>query len=73
MLVPGVTGWAQINGRNNVSIEEKVEIEKEYITKKGFLFDIYILIMTIRKFVLRESVTYWDVIIFSCVHIFRTE
>ena len=45
-LRPGITGWAQINGRDEISIEEKVRLEKEYLDKISFLFDIKILLMT---------------------------
>lgn len=58
MLVPGVTGWAQVNGRDDVSIEEKVEIEKEYIQKKGFLFDVRIILITIRNVIFRKGISH---------------
>jgi O-antigen biosynthesis protein WbqP len=45
-LKPGITGWAQINGRDEISIEEKVELEKEYLEKKSFLFDVVIVVKT---------------------------
>jgi len=45
-LKPGITGWAQINGRDDITIEKKVQIEQEYLQKKSFLFDIKILITT---------------------------
>jgi O-antigen biosynthesis protein WbqP len=45
-LKPGITGWAQINGRDEISIEEKVALEKEYLERKSFLFDIEIIIKT---------------------------
>ena len=38
-LKPGLTGWAQINGRDEISIEEKVKLEKEYLERKSFIFD----------------------------------
>jgi len=41
-LKPGITGWAQVNGRDEISIEEKVVLEKEYLEKKSFLFDVVI-------------------------------
>lgn len=46
-LKPGLTGWAQINGRDEVSIEEKVALEKEYLFRKSLSFDISIIIKTI--------------------------
>jgi len=45
-LKPGLTGWAQINGRDEISIEEKVALEKDYLTKKSFAFDVKIFFMT---------------------------
>ena len=45
-LKPGVTGWAQINGRDEISIEEKVGLEKEYLERKGFWFDVVIVVKT---------------------------
>jgi len=45
-LKPGITGWAQINGRDEISIEEKVALEKEYLEKKGFWFDVVIVVKT---------------------------
>jgi O-antigen biosynthesis protein WbqP len=46
-LKPGITGWAQINGRDEISIEEKVALEKDYLNHKSFWFDIKILGLTI--------------------------
>jgi O-antigen biosynthesis protein WbqP len=45
-LKPGITGWAQINGRDEISIEEKVALEKEYLEKKRFWFDLVIVVKT---------------------------
>ena len=45
-LKPGITGWAQINGRDEISIEEKVAFDREYLTRKSFWFDLRILLMT---------------------------
>jgi O-antigen biosynthesis protein WbqP len=45
-LKPGITGWAQINGRDDISIERKVQLEEEYLNKKSFLFDLKIIIKT---------------------------
>ena len=47
MLKPGLTGWAQINGRDKLSVEEKVALEKEYLEKKSFLLDVSIVIRTV--------------------------
>ncbi len=45
-LKPGITGWAQINGRDEISIEEKVALEKEYLEKKSLVFDVVIVVKT---------------------------
>jgi O-antigen biosynthesis protein WbqP len=45
-LKPGLTGWAQINGRDEISLIEKVKFEKEYLSKKSFWFDIKIIVLT---------------------------
>lgn len=45
-LKPGITGWAQVNGRDEISIEEKVALEKEYLARKSVWFDMVILVRT---------------------------
>jgi O-antigen biosynthesis protein WbqP len=45
-LKPGITGWAQINGRDEISIEAKVALEKEYLERKSIWFDLVIVIKT---------------------------
>ena len=45
-LKPGITGWAQINGRDEISIQEKVRLEQEYMSRKSILFDVEILFKT---------------------------
>jgi O-antigen biosynthesis protein WbqP len=45
-LKPGITGWAQVNGRDEISIEEKVRLEKEYLDRRCFWFDVEILVRT---------------------------
>lgn len=45
-LKPGITGWAQINGRDEISLEEKVSLEKEYLSRKSFWFDMKIIVLT---------------------------
>ncbi|WP_296645358.1 sugar transferase, partial [Romboutsia sp. 13368] len=48
-ILPGITGWAQINGRDNIGNEEKVKYDYEYLTKKSILMDLYIIVMTALK------------------------
>jgi O-antigen biosynthesis protein WbqP len=45
-LKPGITGWAQINGRDEISIPDKVRLEQEYVSRKSILFDIEIIFKT---------------------------
>ena len=48
-IKPGVTGWAQINGRDNLDVEEKVKYDKEYLWNRSIKFDIYIIFKTVIK------------------------
>lgn len=57
-LKPGITGWAQINGRDDISIEKKVQLEREYLYKKSTLFDIEIIIRTFRKVLFSRGVSH---------------
>lgn len=57
-LVPGLTGWAQINGRDNLSIQQKVELEMEYLNSKSFWIDIKILWLTLIKVVRSDGVSH---------------
>jgi O-antigen biosynthesis protein WbqP len=57
-LKPGITGWAQINGRDDISIEKKVELEQEYLQKKSFLFDVEILIKTFTNVLFSKGVSH---------------
>jgi len=59
MLKPGLTGWAQINGRDEISLEEKVALEKEYLEKKCFSFDVKIFFMTFTSaFIKKQGVSH---------------
>ena len=55
-LLPGLTGWAQINGRDNMSNERKICLEKEYLERQSFFFDIRILFATVFKVFKQEGV-----------------
>jgi O-antigen biosynthesis protein WbqP len=57
-LKPGITGWAQINGRDEISIAEKVKLEQEYLYKKSILFDIEILIKTFTNVFFSKGVSH---------------
>lgn len=55
-LVPGITGWAQINGRDELPIPVKVELDEYYLKNRSFLFDVRILWMTLMKVLKQEGV-----------------
>jgi len=57
-LKPRITGWAQINGRDEISIAQKVQLEQEYLYKKSFLFDIKILIKTFTNVLFSKGVSH---------------
>ena len=57
-LIPGITGWAQINGRDELPIPVKVGFDVYYLENKSFLLDLKILLMTFTKVVRREGVTH---------------
>ena len=55
-LVPGLTGWAQINGRDEIPLSLKVNLDKEYLDRMSFLFDIKIIFMTVLSVLKRDGV-----------------
>lgn len=57
-LKPGITGWAQINGRDDISIEKKVQLEQEYLFKRSIRFDIEILLKTVTKVLFSKGVSH---------------
>lgn len=57
-LRPGITGWAQINGRDNMGLEEKVRYEAEYLAKLGVIEDAKILALTVQRVLLRQDVAH---------------
>ncbi len=56
MLVPGLTGWAQVNGRDELPIPVKVQFDYEYLQRRSFLFDLQIVWMTLVKVLRAEGV-----------------
>lgn len=54
---PGITGWAQVNGRNAISWTKKFELDVYYVDHISFLFDLKILLMTIKKVFIREGIS----------------
>ena len=57
-LVPGLTGWAQINGRDDLSTSEKVALDEEYFQRRSFWFDLIILWLTCLKVLKRDSISH---------------
>ena len=57
-LVPGLTGWAQVNGRDELPIPEKVKLDLVYLQRQSFWFDIYILWLTFIKVMRRDGVSH---------------
>jgi O-antigen biosynthesis protein WbqP len=57
-LIPGLTGWAQVNGRDELPISEKVKFDVEYLQRQSIFFDFYILWLTFIKVLRRDGVTH---------------
>lgn len=57
-LVPGLTGWAQVNGRDEIPIPEKVQLDFAYLSRQSLWFDIYILWLTVVKVVRSDGVSH---------------
>ena len=58
LLKPGLTGWAQVNGRDELPIPEKVKLDGVYLQRKSFWFDAYIIWMTFLKVLRRDGVSH---------------
>ncbi len=58
LLKPGITGWAQINGRDEIPIPQKVALDAEYLKRKNFFFDLKIILLTAYKVVSRKNITH---------------
>lgn len=57
-LVPGLTGWAQVNGRDELPIPQKVKLDEEYLQRQSFWFDVRILWLTFVKVLRRDGVSH---------------
>jgi O-antigen biosynthesis protein WbqP len=57
-LKPGITGWAQINGRDDISIEKKVQLEQEYLQTRSFLLDLEIIVKTFTNVFFSKGVSH---------------
>jgi O-antigen biosynthesis protein WbqP len=58
LLVPGITGWAQVNGRDELPIHVKVRLDVEYMQRQSFSFDIYILYLTFIKVLRAKGISH---------------
>ena len=58
IMVPGLTGWAQVNGRDELSIYDKVNLDHEYMLRQSFNFDLKILWLTYLKVIRKESISH---------------
>lgn len=56
-VLPGITGWAQVNGRNNISWNKKLDLDIWYINNRSLLLDMRIIFMTIKKVIEREGIS----------------
>ena len=54
---PGITGWAQVNGRNAISWQEKFDLDVWYVENQSFFLDLKILLMTAKKIVIRDGIS----------------
>ncbi len=57
-IKPGVSGWAQVNGRDEISLQKKIELEVEYIDRKSLFFDLRIIWMTIVKVLKSDDISH---------------
>jgi O-antigen biosynthesis protein WbqP len=58
ILTPGLTGWAQVNGRDELPIPKKVQFDTQYLSRQSFLFDMYILWLTFLKVIRIDGVAH---------------
>lgn len=57
-LVPGLTGWAQVNGRDEIPIPQKVKLDAYYLQHRSFMLDLHILLLTFLKVIRRDGVSH---------------
>lgn len=58
LLVPGLTGWAQVSGRDEISLDRKVAYDKEYFDRKSFCFDLYIIYKTFIQVISHKDISH---------------
>ncbi|MGL4673153.1 sugar transferase [Cetobacterium sp.] len=56
-VLPGITGWAQVNGRNAISWGDKFKLDVYYVDNRSFIFDIKILFLTVKKVFIKEGIS----------------
>jgi len=56
-VMPGLTGWAQIKGRDTISIEEKAKLDGEYVKKQSFIFDLACILLTVKQVLTHSGVS----------------
>ncbi len=56
LIKPGLTGWAQVNGRDEIELAKKVQLDYEYLDKKSLILDLYVVLLTFYKVVKREGI-----------------
>jgi O-antigen biosynthesis protein WbqP len=57
-IPPGLTGWAQVNGRDELAIPEKVKLDHDYLQRQSFFFDLEIILLTALKVVRRDGIVH---------------
>jgi len=57
-ILPGLTGWAQINGRDELPVPQKVRLDVEYLQRRSFWFDLKIIFLTVARVIRREGITH---------------
>lgn len=57
LVKPGITGWAQVNGRNSISWDEKFKLDVWYVDNVSFLLDVKIIFLTIKKVLVRDGIS----------------
>ena len=57
-ILPGLTGWAQINGRDELPVPQKVQLDVEYLQRRSFWFDLKIMLLTVARVIRREGITH---------------
>ena len=57
-LMPGITGWAQVNGRDEITLQQKVNLEKAHLENKSFSFNLLIIYKTVIKIIKQENVSH---------------